>query len=323
MPDRRSRAIVVGAGIAGVACARELVTAGITVSIRERASSIGGRMASPRIEGRYVDLGASYFTAQDPDFAAQVEDWCTRGLARRWTNRFATLTAAGFGEPSEGPWRYATKAGLRSLVADLAEGATAPLKPVLSSPVSVIEAEPSVDGEAADAVVLAMPDPQVKRILDPGLTELQAVIANRPWSASLALFAIYRHRSWAPFDGAFVNDDPTLSWIADDGARRGDGAHVLVAHSTPDFATRHLSHPQEATSAMVAAADRLLGCGQPSLAKVHRWTFAKPVNSRDEPFYFGRDRIGLAGDGWGAARVETAWLSGRALGRHIASELLG
>ena len=314
------RVIVIGAGISGVACARELVNAGIQVSLRERASSVGGRMASPRIEGRYVDLGASYFTARDPEFLAQVENWCERGLARKWTNQIAALTQAGFGEPKEGPWRYATKAGLRSLVADIAD-AEPQLHPVLGSPVSVVEAGPSVDGEPADAVVLAMPDPQVKRILDPGFTQLQEVISGRAWVSVLALFAIYRQRSWQDFDGAFVNNDPTLSWIADDGARRGDGAAVLVAHSTPEFAERHLGHPQEATSALVAATDRLLHCGLPTLSKVHRWTYARPDGSREVPFFFGSDRIGLAGDGWGSPRVETAWLSGRTLGRHIAAEL--
>jgi renalase len=316
------RVIVIGAGIAGVACARELVNAGVQVSLRERASSVGGRMASPRIEGRYVDLGASYFTARDPAFVAQVEDWCERGLARKWTNQIASLTASGLGEAKEGPWRYATKAGLRSLVADIA-AADPQLKPVLSSPVSEVQAGPSVDGEPADAVVLAMPDPQAKRILDLDLAELHKHISGRSWVSVLALFAIYRHRGWEPFNGAFVNNDPTLAWIADDGARRGDDAAVLVAHSTPEFATRHLSHPQEATSALVAAVDRLLHCGLPTLSKVHRWTYARPEDSREDPFFFGSDRIGLAGDGWGSPRVETAWLSGRALGRHIAGELTG
>jgi renalase len=318
------RVIVIGAGIAGVACARELVSAGVTVSIRERAEHVGGRMTSPRIEGRYVDLGASYFTASDPDFAALADDWCARGLARRWTDRFPNLTPAGLSEPKAGPWRYATPAGLRSLVADIAD-AKPQLKPVLGSPVSIVESGPSgpsVDGEPADAVVLTMPDPQAKRILGFDLTELQQAITNRAWQPVLALFAIYRHRGWEDFEGAFVNDNPTLSWIADDGARRGDGAPVLVAHSTPEFATRHLAAPQEATSLLVTAVDRLLHAGQPSLAKVHRFTYAKPVDSREEQYFYGKDRIGLAGDGWGKAKVETAWLSGRALGRRIAAELL-
>ncbi len=321
-----SRVIVVGAGIAGIACARELVAAGISVSVRERAGTVGGRMASPRINGRPVDVGAAYFTARDPDFVAQAEDWCARGLARRWTDRFATLDARGLGAAKEGPWRYATCSGLRSLVHDLAgQGRPAPAVPLaLRSPVSVVESGPAVDGEPADAVVLAMPDPQVRRIVSPHLSAIHTLVSSRPWEAALTLTASYPRRTWpADFDGAFINDDATLAWVADDGRRRADLAPVLVTHSTAGFAARQLGAPQEAAPAMAAALDRLLLCGAPARMRVHRWTFARPREPRDEPFHFGSDRVGLAGDGWGSPRIETAWLSGRALGRHIAAELAG
>jgi phytoene dehydrogenase-like protein len=38
--------VVVGAGIAGIACARELAAAGVEVRVLERARVVGGRMAS-------------------------------------------------------------------------------------------------------------------------------------------------------------------------------------------------------------------------------------------------------------------------------------
>lgn len=317
-----SRVIVIGAGITGMSCARELISAGLTVSIRERAGSVGGRMASPRNEGRRVDIGAAYFTASDPAFVAQTADWCARGLARPWTDRFPSLTTDGLSTPKEGPWRYATPGGLRSLVADLAS-AEPVLLAAMRAPVSTVEPGPMVDGEPADAVVLAMPDPQARRILDPSLTSVRAEVTGRRWESALALIASYPRNSWPAFDGAFINDNPTLRWIADDGARRGDGAPVLVAHSTTEFAASYLSAPQAATSTMVMTVDQLLHCGQPSTSRVHRWTYARPADSREQTFFFGADRIGLAGDGWGSPRVETAWLSGRALGRHIAQELAG
>ena len=61
--------VVVGGGIAGVACAVELATAGVAVRVVDRARTVGGRMASKRIDGLPVDLGAAYFTARDPEFA--------------------------------------------------------------------------------------------------------------------------------------------------------------------------------------------------------------------------------------------------------------
>ena len=197
------------------------------------------------------------------------------------------------------------------------------IRPVLRSPVSQVGPGPRVDGERADAVVLAMPDPQAVRLLDESLTEVLAQVRGRRWESVLALLAFYPRRSWPDLNGAFVQGNPTLSWVADDGSRRGDAAPVLVAHSTPAFGAGHLEAPQDAVAAMVNELDRLLDCGQPATAHIHRWTFARPVDSREEPFYLGSDRIGLAGDGWGSPRVETAWLSGGALGRHLAQELTG
>ena len=303
-----------------MACARELVDAGHLVSVRERAFSVGGRMASRRINGRPVDFGASYFTADDPDFSKQVEDWCSRGLARRWTDRFPELTTQGLSEPKVGPWRYATPGGLRSLIVDLSEAVPTP-RLVTRSPVSTVEPGPTVDGERADAVVLALPDPQAKRLLDERLPKTLEQVSTRRWDPVLALMATFGRRSWPELCGAFINGDPTLSWVADDGSRRGDGAPVLVAHSTPAYAAAHLDAPEQTAPELLAALHLLLGCGTPTTSRVHRWTYARPSEAREVPFYFGPERIGLAGDGWGSPRVETAWLSGRALGKHLAEEL--
>src|SRR5258707_11917722 len=98
--------VVVGAGLAGIACGAELAAAGVDVRIVERAHAVGGRMASRRIDGRPVDLGAAYFTVRDPEFARVVARWRTAGLARPWTSELAVL---GPGEHSRapGPVRWA------------------------------------------------------------------------------------------------------------------------------------------------------------------------------------------------------------------------
>ena len=79
---------------------------------------MGGRT----VAGRVVDLGASYFTVPDPDgpFARVVADWQRRGLARPWTDTFATADAGRLTGTKPGPIRWGAPAGLRGLVADLA-----------------------------------------------------------------------------------------------------------------------------------------------------------------------------------------------------------
>lgn len=303
------RVCVVGAGIAGIACARALEARGAQVQVLDRGRVPGGRMASRRIEARYVDLGASYFTVSDEGFGRVVDDWRDRGLARPWTDRFATAGPAGLGPAKPGPVRWAAPGGLRSLVADLARG----LDVRQQTQVGRVGPGPRVDGERYDAVVLAMPDPQALALLRPG-DPAARLLAGRDWEPALALAAGFAARAW-DLDGAFT-EHPVLSWVADDGRRRGDAAPVLVAHSTPGFAAGRLADPDAARDALVAALRELLDLPAPLWSQVQRWTYAKPVGTRDEPYGLAGD-IGLCGDGWGASKVQAAWQSGDALGRAL------
>lgn len=310
---------VVGAGLAGAACARALTAAGVRVEVHDRGRVPGGRMASPRLADRRVDLGASYFTARDAGFAAVVEDWQDRGLARPWTDAFHVAGPEGLGELKPGPLRWGAADGLRSLVVDLLDG----LDVRQSATVSAVGPGPHVDGRAYDAVVLAMPDPQALALLDPALEAERAAVRDRDWEPVLALAAGWDERGWDPaFDGCFVEGSEVLGWVADDGRRRGDDAPVLVAHSTSPYAAGHLADPDAATGGLVEALRGVLHLeAAPAWTRVQRWTYARPAAPREEPFHLGTAGVALCGDGWGSPRVETAWTSGDGLGRALAAQL--
>ena len=304
--------VVVGAGLAGVACAVELAAAGVDVRLLERARTVGGRMASRRIDGRPVDLGAAYFTVRDPGFAQVVARWRAAGLARPWTSELGVLGSSERSR-SSGPVRWAAPGGLRSLVAALAEG----LPVELEHEVKRVGPGPTVDGDPADAVVLAMPDPQARRLLDDD-APATALVDGRRWKSVIAVAAGWRRREWPPMAAAFVNDHPVLTLVADDGDRRGDGAPVLVAHTTDELARRCDAQPDDAVAPVLDALRRLLGLhSDPVWTHAHRWRYASPPKDRDAPFHLGDDGTALAGDGWGSARVETAWRSGTELGRAL------
>jgi predicted NAD/FAD-dependent oxidoreductase len=121
---------------------------------------------------------------------------------------------------------------------------------------------------------------------------------------------------------AFVNDHPVLTLVADDGRRRGDGAPVLVAHTTAEVARAHEADPGGAIGPVLDALRELLGVrSAPAWTLAHRWPHASPDGTRDEPFHLTADGIGLAGDGWGSPRVETAWRSGHLLGTELAERV--
>ena len=287
--------IVVGAGIAGLACARELIDGGVPARVLDRGRVVGGRLASKRFDDRYADIGAAYLTADDPAFLGRLESWRIAGLARPWTDTF-TVFDGDRRSSTTGPVRWCAPRGLRSLAEDLA----GELDVTLEHEVTALP--------EADAVVLAMPGPQALRI-----TGSAAARAQR-WSPVLAAVLTYPQRSWPDFHAAFVNDAAVLEKVCDDGDRRGDGAPVLVAHSTPAFAREHLERPQDAAGPMAAAVRDLLGVPLVP-AHVHRWTYAVPEPAGGA---FAREGdVYLAGDVFGRPRVQTAWLSGRAVARAV------
>jgi renalase len=310
--------VVVGAGIAGTACAAALAAAGVPVRLLERAGEVGGRMGGHAVAGRPVDLGAAYFTVRDPGFERVVQRWRAAGLARPWTSELAVLSG-GTRVSAPGPQRWAAPGGLGGLVTDLAAG----LAVERHREVRSVGPGPVVDGEPADAVVLAMPDPQALPLLSTG-HPAAAALAGREWRPAIAVAAGWRAREWEELPAAFVNDHPVLTLIADDGARRGDGAPVLVAHTTADVARAHAAGPEGAVDPVLAALGELLGVRTPpEWVLARHWPHASPEEERDEPFHLTDDGIGLAGDGWGSPRVETAWRSGHLLGRALAQRLGG
>lgn len=313
--DADADVLVVGGGISGIACARRAAAAGLTVRVVDRGRRIGGRMAARTLRdvpggARVANTGAPYCTVSDDRFRAVVDDWVDRGLAREWTDTLRTASAGGLLQHRHGPMRFAGTSSMRALVEDLAAGLD------VRSGETVGPDDVARLLDAGAAVVLAMPGPQAARLLTTRLPELAAV-ADQPYDPAIALVARYAARTWPRFDGAFVADVDEVRWVADDHRLlSGQGAPVLVAHSTARFAREHLADPDAAVVPMLQALDTVLGIGeQPLATSVQRWTFAQPATTRPTTFHLDPARVGLCGDGWSErSRVEAAWLSGDDLG---------
>ena len=322
-------AVIVGAGISGVACASQLIAAGRAVRVLDRGRVLGGRMASRRLrdtgtrwDGRIVDYGASYFTARHPDFVALVTSLCSQGIVRPWTDAFHVADADGVLGLRAGPMRYAAPGGLRSVVEHLAYSADVRVEQQVD--VSSVRLRTGnanlvdIDGIIARTAALCMPGPQAERIVDFPVTPSPR--QDSVWEPVIAVTMVFEDRCWMEFDGMFVNDSPVLSWLADDGRRRGDDAPVLVAHVDPVLAAHHLDDPEAVTAPAIAAVRRILGISElPAWAWAHRWSLARPLAASEADFgVLATDSIVLAGDAFaGGPRVEAAWLSGRAAGNWL------
>ena len=64
---------VIGAGIAGLTCARALEESGMSVRVLERSARVGGRVGTDVIDGFRCDRGFQWFNAGNPDVRTSVD----------------------------------------------------------------------------------------------------------------------------------------------------------------------------------------------------------------------------------------------------------
>lgn len=102
------RAAVIGAGLAGLACATDLVAAGATVRVLEAGDAVGGRMRTDRQAGFLLDRGFQVFNTSYPQVRRRID---LRALQLRpFTPGMLLHTSRGrvrFTDPTRQPRRAA------------------------------------------------------------------------------------------------------------------------------------------------------------------------------------------------------------------------
>ena len=149
-----SRVIVIGAGIAGLACARRLALGGVSVLVLDKGRGIGGRVATRRAGALQFDHGAQYVTAQGAGFAAVLRDFASTGAAAEWAD--GTGRSHIVGTPGMSALAKALGAGLEVRQAALVSGVKA-----VAGGWQVQVGDTDLH---ADRVVITIPAPQVAGI---------------------------------------------------------------------------------------------------------------------------------------------------------------
>jgi len=83
---------IVGAGLAGLACARTLAKAGVSTRILEASDGVGGRVRTDTVEGFRLDRGFQVFFTAYPEARAALD---YRGLDLRAFTPGALIRAEG------------------------------------------------------------------------------------------------------------------------------------------------------------------------------------------------------------------------------------
>src|SRR5258706_16137972 len=94
--------LIVGAGLAGLCCARELQAKGVSFQILESSDGIGGRVRTDQVDGFLLDRGFQVLLTAYPE-ARAVLDYAALDL-KKFTPRTLSWFAGGLNQLVD-PWR--------------------------------------------------------------------------------------------------------------------------------------------------------------------------------------------------------------------------
>jgi renalase len=339
---------VVGAGIAGIACARTLMQAGHRVSVFEKSRGTGGRMATRRTEFGSFDHGAQYFTVRDARFAKALET--AQGLVRPWSaNTVRILDGAGRVvaaalPPKESHW-VATP-GMNALVRHWAQPLEAVGQLSLETQVMRIERDKlhperwqlqteGPDGSqhvfsGFDQVVLAVPSPQAKALLLSSqqcmdlLAHMSRVDVAPCWTLMLAFPKAMQPTlsHLGPQWNAARSTHHRIAWLARESSKPGrELIERWTVQASPEWSQRHLEDgPERVKAKLLRAFTEVTGIrAEPPYAEVHRWRYAQTTEPLGQSHAWdAKAGIGLCGDWCLGHRVEDGFVSGLEMALAIA-----
>jgi renalase len=308
---------IIGAGMAGLACADFLRAAGHSVAMFDKGRGPGGRMSTRRLQTSLgevtLDHGAQYFTTRDPTFRRLVGTWRDLGLAALW--------------PPAGADAWVGIPGMNAIIKHMASAHSVTWGYLVSG-LARKNSEWWLKGKAGgigpfDAVVLAIPAEQAAAILslhDFPMTRVALMARSQPCWTSMFVFD-------RPLDGlpSVIRNGSNIAWAARNSAKPArPQPEAWVVQASATWSSAKLEEPPDHISELLLgilsdAAGFVLP--QPIAATSHRWRYALSAGTGDGALWNPAIGLGVCGDWLLGPRVECAWLSGRMLAQcRIGSE---
>lgn len=339
-PQKPQHFAVIGAGMAGITCARTLLQAGHLVTVFEKSPGLGGRMATRDSAFGSFDHGTQYFTARDDRFIRAMET--TPKLCKRWSansvqvlDELGHVKARGLAK-RESHWVGAP--GMKSLVAGWAEPLQAAGNIHMQTRVMQITADAlnskqwqlhteSLDAtqhvfSGFDGVLLAIPCAQARELMQtsqlaaPWVKQLEQVKVAPCWTLMLAFPQAMQPgmSAFGPQWNAALSTHHRIAWLARESSKPGrDPIERWTVQASPAWSQEHIhDDPARAQAKLLKAFSEVTGIrAEPAHVDSKRWLSAKTLQPLGKNFLWdARKGLGVAGDWCIGHRVEDAFVSG-------------
>lgn len=322
-----NKAAIVGAGLAGLSCARTLRRAGFFVEVFEQDRIIGGRIATTRIGGDTFDHGAQYVYGRSQEFQGYLNQIMGLGYAARWTPRATLHGAQGAGQMQ--PWIVGTP-GMSSLVRPLTES----VRVTTGRRVHTLERrdkgwhvwfEDEISVGPFQAVAVAVPAPAAQLLLG-RLEGLVAPLSRVRMVPCWALMVRIEEKI-LPDQDVYSDMSEIIRWVARNNTKpgRNPSGENIVIHASPTWSREaEDADPEAVADELWSEVSNVLSLppARPSRMTAHLWRHGLVDQSLGEThLYSSEHKAGIAGD-WCLGRLaEHAFESGDRLARAIIGSL--
>nr|WP_285846769.1 FAD-dependent oxidoreductase [Priestia koreensis] len=308
---------IVGAGMVGVMAASVVQQAGKDVLLIDKGKSVGGRMATRRVEQGKVDHGAQFFTVRTEDFQRHVDQWVVNGQVKEW-----------FGDPYK---RYCGTDGMNGFIKYLAKDVEKKLN------TRIVKISKETDGwllydekgEIAQAnnVIFTPPAPQIIDILKDSregndlVPKLQHITFNPCFVAILKL-----HEPINLSDSGHLDEylPDGMERMVDHQAKGISSLPTVSIYMEGTWSKKHYEENDDTVLQLILEkASTYIHKDDIEVKQLKRWRYAEAKTTLKSPF-INQDSLYVAGDAFlheddpaGRTRVESAFLSGIAVGNAV------
>lgn len=313
---------LIGAGISGITAANYLRERGEhDLLLIDKGRSVGGRLATRRIENGRADHGAQFFTVREAAFKKECERWIENGWVTKW-----------FGDPHP---RYKSEGGMNQLAKKLAED----LPVMLSTRITKIEKENAhyllyAEDECvvkAEKIIITSPVPQTVELLEnsaiPVETEQWHKLNDITYYPSLvALMTVAEHLSIGESGHLDQGLPKEVERIAHQKQKGISDAPIISVYMSGEWAESRFEQDEKKTlDEIFDCIDSIIPGEAVEEVQLKKWRYAQGKSVVHEPFIqldeesilIGGDLFLQPDDQAGRSRVESAFLSGKAMAENI------
>ena len=310
--------IIIGAGAAGLTCAKQLLRNGFTVSIFDKSRGVGGRIATRRIKNGTFNHGASRI----PNFRNH------NNLPKDLINLLETAARQRILIPQDN--YFTSFASMKTFTTYLSEGIDIKKDSEITS---VRRLNSGIELHFKDSpkiqlnqefLIFAIPQPQVLNLLNNHFPEIFDLV--QPAKMYTSISGLFAFDESVPLKQSFVENDYICGFHENSRIGQRLKLDCWTIHSKKIYGKK-LSHLNKAQikEQLFQDFEQLASRNfpQPIYSDGHRWLYGFTEKALNKNYIFQkRDKIGICGDWCRGDSVLDASISGMLLADKISASVI-